>query len=97
MVKLSYYTQEQLIRESGLSRPDFNRLVELRLLRLRKDNQYRHKQLTWCTKLRQLIDQGWEVEVIKVWASNRSKEDDPNVWPPDYDYWKSRFEQSEGQ
>lgn len=93
MVKFKYYTEELLIQKSGLSRSEFARLKELILIFPDGSNRYRASLLGWCLKLRQLLLDGWKIEVIKVWASHRSKESEHNEWPPDHDYWKEKYNQ----
>ena len=83
-----YLTARELCQQSGLSQENLNRLQEIRLLVPdTSDGHYRPKLVGWANKLNYLIQEGWELGEIKMWAKGRFRSDNPKLWPPERNDW----------
>ena len=85
----NYLTAEELCQQSGLSPEELKQLQEIRLLVPDTfDGYYRPKLVGWAKKLGYLIQEGWELGGIKMWAKGRWLADNPKEWPPKREEWK---------
>ena len=86
----NYLTDKELCERSGLSKNDLKRLEEARLLLPdRPSNLYRPKLLSWAKKLVFLIDEAWSIPEIKAWSKGRWNTNNPRLWPPCREDWKT--------
>jgi len=71
---LKYLTDDELCRQSGLSKEVLEKLVEFRLLVPdTKDGRYRPKLIGWGKKIKEKLSNGWAYEEIKTWTKERWK------------------------
>ena len=84
-----YLTSYEICQQGGLTIEQFVRLDSARLLvpDLR-DGRFRPKLVSWAKKLAYLMNSGWRVSEIKLWARGRWHTEDTLKWPPDRDFWK---------
>lgn len=47
-----------------------------------KPLEYRPKLASWARKLAYLLGEGWTVEEIKRWSTERWTWPNPRLWPP---------------
>ena len=81
---------KELCRASGLRPRDIRKLEKARLLLpAYKYRRYRRKNISWASKLKYLLDQGWQVNEIRAWANGRWITPNPRVWPPRKEDWLS--------
>lgn len=67
-----HLTADELCRQSGLTKEEFEKLGEYRLLVPdTKDGGYRPKLVGWGRKLKEKLNQGWYCEEIKNWTKER--------------------------
>ncbi len=77
-----YLTTDELCLQSQLSLENLERLKKYRLLIPDKNEKYRPKLVQWAKKLAYLINDGWSLSEIKLWANKRFESDNPKRWPP---------------
>jgi len=83
-----YLHRDELCRQSNLSQENLKRLNEYRLLVPDHHDMYRPKLISWAKKLAYLLDHGWELAEIKLWAKGRFQRANPRRWPPKRSDWK---------
>lgn len=73
---------DELCAHSGLSRELLPTLAAIKLLTPNRCGRYRSPLVAWASKLAYLLDTGWTIHEIKIWARARWTEPNLKEWPP---------------
>jgi hypothetical protein len=69
---LKYLTADELCRQSGLAKDEFEKLEQCCLLVSdTKEGKYRPKLVGWGKKLKDKLSKGWTYEEIKQWKKRK--------------------------